>query len=622
LSGTLAKTPMPRLLMSASHARVTGTLELRSGDGDQQETATLVMVRGLITKVKTSAAVVYLGTVLYELGYIDNEVLNDSLRELARMKWLHGEILLTRAAITQAQLAEGLAEQTTRKLVHLFTLPPSTTYSFQADFDGLASWGGTDCPHVDPTIAVWRGVREGYAEEDVDAAFERVQKNAFRLAMGVDPKRFDLTDVELGAVECLRARALTLDELSWGAAIDPKRARALLYFLMVTKQAESLDTSGVRPAYRPPADAGARSATPAPSRVPANPNTKPTVPEMPAVGSAPRISIPREPTESAKWRAVAPVSGGSSSKIAIADMQPLESAKLPVAQRLVMNTPQSFPARITMGGVQPSSVPPKRTTPMPAHQSTGQFNSKVVAELASRRQSIFERARAILREDHFQRLSLPRDAQSSQVEAAFTALKTLWDPELLPPALEEAKSDCGFVLSCLVEAYTALRNDRQRIEYAQSLTLAALRPQRDQSEDDMAAIGASDPYEGAVTCFAQGDLERAERLAKRATKLSPEAAKPLALLAWIEATKPANMSPEETKKRIVMLDRALRADEKLEQAYYWRALLHKRIDSHATAMFNLRKVVELNPKHMDAVRELRVYEMRIRRNSLTMKAVK
>ena len=71
-----------------------------------------------------------------------------------------------------------------------------------------------------------------------------------------------------------------------------------------------------------------------------------------------------------------------------------------------------------------------------------------------------------------------------------------------------------------------------------------------------------------------------------------------------------------------MLDRAIRADETLDQAYYWRGLLHKRIESHAAAVSNLRKAVQLNPKHMDALRELRVYEMRIRRNSITMKGVK
>ena len=667
LGGTLAKTPMPRLLMSASSARVTGSVELSCPETG--ETATLVMVRGLVTKVKTSAPVAYLGAVLYELGYIDTDVLNDSLRELSRMKWLHGEILLTREAITQAQLAEGLHEQTTRKLVHLFTLPPTTTYVFEPEADRLASWGGPDCPHVDPAIAVWRGVREGFAQEDVDAAFARQAKNAFRLATAADPKKFDLSDLELSAVECLRGRALTMEELAGRASIEPRRARELVYFLMVTKQAESLDTSGVRPAYRPPTPPGeSEAATAVRQPRPETAHTKPTRPEMPAVGSAPRIAIPQ--TESARWRAVAPAVSYSSAKIPVAEAQPTESAKVPVARKVPPDIPSSVPPRITMGGVEPGSgtvkrptsppggalqrpltppvpqpirpsAPPGLASPSvrasaapsvgpasgrapapPVYPSTGQFNTKVVAELAARRQSIFERARAILKEDYFQRLSLGRDAEREQVEQAFVALRTLWDPELLPPALEEAKNDCAFVMSCLSEAFATLSSPPLRQEYTQTLALAALRAPSEQLEADLAASGASDPYEGATACFARGDLDRAERLAKRATKVSPEAGAPLALLAWIEATKPQNATPEETKKRIVMLDRAIRADEKLEQAFYWRGLLHKRIESHNAALSNFRKVVEMNPKHMDAVREIRVYEMRIRRNSLTMKAVK
>jgi hypothetical protein len=630
---------MPRLLMSASSARVTGTLELSCPGG---ESASLVMVRGLVTKVKTSAPIAYLGAVLYELGYIDSDVLNDSLRELSRMKWLHGEILLTRAAITPAQLAEGLHEQTTRKLFHLFTLPTTTTYSFEADVDRLASWGGSDWPQVNPAVAVWRGVRQGFAAEDIEAAFAKQAKNAFRLASSADPKKFDMSDAELSAAECLRGRALTLDELAGHVTIEPKRTRELVYFLMVTKQAESLDTSGVRPAYRPSQDPGA---------TPAAAYTKPTIPEMPAVGSAPRISVaaervrmetppPRQQTESARWRAVAPVTGYSSAKIPVAAASPAESAKVPVARSAPPDIPSSVPPRITMGGVEAIGPGPRQgSTPTPAQAmrltppptpastapvrpSTGTFNSRVVAELATRRKSIFERARAILKEDLFQRLSLTRDAQPAQVDQAFSALQTLWDPGLLPPELEEAKDDCAFVLSCLVEAHATLRNPRARDEYARELTLTAMRGPSDQLAEDLAASGASDAFEGATACFAKGDVERAERLARRANKANPEAGGPIALLAWIEAMKPANMSPEETKKRIFMLDRAIRADEGLENAYYWRGMLHKRIDNHNAAMSSFRKVVDLNPKNMDAVRELRVYEMRIRRNSITMKAVK
>ena len=653
LSGTLAKTPALRLLVSASAARVTGTLDLTAPD----QSVPLTMVRGQVAKVKTSGPIAYLGSILYQLGYIDTEELNDSLRELARTKWLHGEILLTRAVISPAQLAEGLYEQTTRKLVHLFSLPAETTYAFEADVDRLASFGGTDWPSVDPMVAVWRGVRDGLANPEVDATLAKAKAYAFRLASGADVKRYALSEGELGMIECLRARVLTEPELLDRAGLEASRARALLYFLLVTKQVEATEISGIRQAYRP-------SVTPSNA---ASPNTRPTVPEMPAVGSAPRISVASpEQSESGKWRAVAPATSyASSAKIAIAPSLNAESGKMPIAS----SRPAAPIGRITMGGVEPttppgrrpqltppqawmvgehdvqkapsasrmpsaspvaSPLPPRAVSSTPAgpmrsatpHPSTSGFSSTVVAELAARRQSIFERARSILKEDYFQRLSLQRDASPAQVDMAFQALRTLWDPALLPPALEEARDDAAFVMSCLSEAHATLADATMRASYVANLVSTSLRPPTDQLEDDLAVSGATEAYEGAQICFFRGDMERAERLCKRAMKANVEAGGPLALYAWIDATKPQNTTVEETRKRIAMLDRACRLDDTFADAFHWRGQLHKRIENHSAAMRDFRKVVELNPKHLEAVRELRVYEMRIRRNSISMKAVK
>jgi hypothetical protein len=336
LSGTLAKTPVPRLLVSASSARVTGTLELFA----PAETVAITMVRGLVTKVKTSAPVAYLGSLLYEMGHIDSAVLNDSLLDLSRNRWLHGEILLTRGVIKPVQLAEGLHEQTVRKLVHLFSLPPETRYAFESDVDKLVAYGGTDWPQVDPAIAVWRGVRDGLAEGEIDALLEKAKQCVFRLAATAEGKRYDLTEGELAALECLRVRSLTEREIVDRAGLEEKRARALLYFLLVSKQAEAIDLSGVRPAYRPPT----------PASVPDGPHQRPTRPEMPAVGSAPRISITPEgeQSESGKWRAVAPaVSYASEPRIAISQPPQPESGTVEITARA---TTSSNPPRITMGG--------------------------------------------------------------------------------------------------------------------------------------------------------------------------------------------------------------------------------------------------------------------------------
>jgi hypothetical protein len=692
LAGTLAKTPVSRLLMSASTARVTGTLDLTNPETG--ETASVVFVRGAVTKVQNSVAVAYLGSVLYELGFIDSETLNTSLRELSRVKWLHGEILLTRAAITQIQLVEGLSEQTTRKLAHLFTLGPATTYAFESEVDRLASWGGgADWPHVDPMTAVWRGVRDGFAAADIEAAFLRQgDRSAYRLVGAIDAKRLDLTHAELSAVECLRARALTLDELASTGLIDVKRTRELVYFLMVTKRAEALETSGVRPAYRPSAAAapvpGARPSlhapgtTPSigiprgsdsgrwravapppsarlpaaePARVPVNPGVRSlTPPAMPAVRSiAPGQVLrptaapgPVPVSQTGKQPAFTPSRAGTQPAFtpsrtgtqppftpSRAGTQPPLMPSAPASSRSVTPpapAPESVRSmsvapppssdRVTLGGVKPTAPPPRNLSVPPLGQpqrtvSTGTFNARVVAELAGRRQSIADRAQQILKEDYFQRLSLPKDARSEQVEQAFAALQTLWDPELLPPALGPAKDDCAFVMSCLVEAYSTLRDQALREEYAQKLTLAALRGPPDNHGEDLAISGKEDAVAGAEACFAKGDVERAERLARRAVKNNHEAAPALALLAWIEANKPTNASPEETKKRIAVLDRAIRLDDTLQQAWYWRGMLHKRLENHHAALTSFRRLIELNAKHIDALRELRVYEMRSRKNS-------
>src|SRR5205814_2143077 len=121
--------------------------------------------------------------------------------------------------------------------------------------------------------------------------------------------------------------------------------------------------------------------------------------------------------------------------------------------------------------------------------------------------------------------------------------------------------------------------------------------------------------------FAKHEYERAERLCRRAYKADGTNAEAIALLAWLEAMKPSNQRAEATRIRIAMLDRALSIDPTHEQALFWRAQLHKRVENHAAAMRDFRHVVAMNDRNLDAVRELRLYEMRVRKNSIQMKAV-
>jgi tetratricopeptide (TPR) repeat protein len=146
-----------------------------------------------------------------------------------------------------------------------------------------------------------------------------------------------------------------------------------------------------------------------------------------------------------------------------------------------------------------------------------------------------------------------------------------------------------------------------------------VRPHALQEEEDLAASGHADAFSGARACFARGDLERAERLSRRANREQPADAEALALLAWIESLNPSNTATEAIRKRIAMLSRAIDLDDHCENAIFWRAQLHKRTENHPAAIRDFKRVLALNEEHVDAVRELRIYEMRVRHKSITIR---
>src|SRR4051794_10765965 len=89
--GGLAKTPFPHLLVYAYERRLTGTIEIATPSG---ESATILMIEGAPSKARTSEPIAYLGTVLLELGFIDEAAMNASLTRMAEANQLQGQVLL------------------------------------------------------------------------------------------------------------------------------------------------------------------------------------------------------------------------------------------------------------------------------------------------------------------------------------------------------------------------------------------------------------------------------------------------------------------------------------------------------------------------------------------------
>jgi tetratricopeptide (TPR) repeat protein len=525
-NGTLAKTPLLHLLLYVHDRKLSGTIEFLTPD--KGGTAAVRFLGGEPAKVRTSAPVAYLGTVLCELGFLSQEELSRSLVELQAAKAtgraLHGQLLLEKRVIDRGKLDAGIRVQVSRKLEHIASMPPATAYGFYDGFDGLRGWGMDAEQGFDPMPMLWRVLRGSPPMDHVAAGLARMGSVPLKLGKTADLGRFGLGERERAAIDILRTHPMSVAELPSASGVAEEDIRLLLYLMLVTKQIE----------IRRPGEAISSVSAASPKVLPSG--------DIDA-GAAPRRS--------------------SRSSFAAAARPPLAVAP-----------------------------PPPTLAP----------------ELAARWNEIAERAATIERADYFMMLDIARDATKDGVEAAFLELARKWHPDRLPPELAPVRDACSRVFARMSEARSTLADDEKRVRYMGLLADGSGSPE---SQDAVAkVIEAATDFQKAEVCFKRNDFAQAETWCRKAVAADPTQAGYHALLAWLIALKPENQSPEKTAECIKMLDRAIKLNDKSEHARYWRGMLYKRLGRNDAALKDFRLVAEVNPRNIDAAREVRLHQMR------------
>jgi cytochrome c-type biogenesis protein CcmH/NrfG len=101
-------------------------------------------------------------------------------------------------------------------------------------------------------------------------------------------------------------------------------------------------------------------------------------------------------------------------------------------------------------------------------------------------------------------------------------------------------------------------------------------------------------------------LEAAEVEARHAVEDDPEQADYIGLVAWLESLK----SGAQLEPLIARLDKAVRMEENNLRVRWFRGQLYKRLGRNNRALADFRFIFERDPKHVDAQREIRLFEMR------------
>jgi tetratricopeptide (TPR) repeat protein len=125
-----------------------------------------------------------------------------------------------------------------------------------------------------------------------------------------------------------------------------------------------------------------------------------------------------------------------------------------------------------------------------------------------------------------------------------------------------------------------------------------------------AVLEAATEFTKAEFMLKRNDVDKAYELVSKARRLDPEQADYLAMMTWLEAQRPEWLGREKTLEKIAVLDRCIKMNPNCHRAFFWRGMLYKRIDEPRKAVHDFRKVAELDPRNLDAQREVRLYAMR------------
>jgi tetratricopeptide (TPR) repeat protein len=229
-------------------------------------------------------------------------------------------------------------------------------------------------------------------------------------------------------------------------------------------------------------------------------------------------------------------------------------------------------------------------------------------ELSQRWDEIVQRAESIDRSDYFAMLEVRRDATLEAVQASFFSLAKKWHPDRLPTELAAVRDACSRVFARMSEAHSTLSDAAKRETYMLLLADGSGSPETQQKVAKV--IDAATNFQKAEVCLRRGDHVQAEALCQLALEADATQSDYLAMMAWLLALKPENQSPEKTLKSLTMLSDAIKLNARCEMAYFWRGMLLRRLGKAEAAMRDFKEAVELNPRNIDAAREVRLYRMR------------
>lgn len=556
--GDLSRTPLAAVLLEALNQRADGVLEVEHGGG----TSRLWFRAGQPVGAQVFAGFRPLGHLLLQAGKIDVDALSRSLAEMAASGRPQGEILVQLGAVSRDEVDRSLAEQQAGYFALIAALDEGG-FTFDQG-QPVPEW--TRGSKLSPLRTIVDALERPQAGALVISALQPVAQGGARLASGyaevVDHFRWTAAE---GALVDRLARPAALEAFfAPQEGVAPERARAVLAALLLlglaVPAAERAAPSGETVAGLTLEGVAAVAALQA---------------EGPALIPSPAVPLKRSDPIEARAR----------------------------RQRLLAKAMQNM--GVGPFGSRPSNTPPPGTvaavaggSPRSAFTPPGQARAAPGSAEAALRQALLEVAPRAREQNLFARLGLPDAASKDEVKRAFLQIARQFHPDrFASPSLGDLKSAVSDFFTTVNEAYGVLTDDRKRAEYLAAVKGGSTNPQRAES--------ARIDFQKGEACIRTRDFARARGFLEAAIRADGRA-EYQAALAWTYVADPTG---KDLVRARALLVEAVK-DAACDRAQYVAGIVARDEGHEAEAERCFRAAVAANPRHADALRELKQAEGR------------
>lgn len=213
-----------------------------------------------------------------------------------------------------------------------------------------------------------------------------------------------------------------------------------------------------------------------------------------------------------------------------------------------------------------------------------------------------ERARAG-DQSYYEVLGVPTDAPANVIAAAYFQLAKRWHPDRLAAEHEDLRDVAMKIFARIGEANQTLSDPERRKQYDELVKQGE--GAAEEQEQVQRLLRATTNFQKAQVLLRRNNLPGAEEAARAALADAPEEADHIALVAWLEATK----AGADLDALLRELNRAAKLEEANLRVRWYRGQVLKRMGRERQAIEDFRLIVERDPRHVDAQREIRLFEM-------------